>query len=144
MYWYVIMPVIAWFVAGSVKFAVNYCRFGGQAVGLIGNGGFPSTHTTIVCSTVTLIALREGLNSPTTGLGVAFLMVTVFDALGLRRAVGRQAERINTLNGRLGSEENNLRERQGHTPVEVLGGAVLGGALAGAAFLLNSGVGGTP
>ena len=137
MYWYILMPALAWLVAGSTKFIVNYCRFGSQAVGLIGNGGFPSTHTTVAVATVGLIVLREGVNSPVAALGVAFILITVIDALGIRRAVGRQASRINQLAARADEAGKPLRERQGHSLPEVLGGAVLGALLAGLVYVFG-------
>ena len=130
VYKYALVPVIAWFAAGSLKFMINYIRFQKQAVTLIGNGGFPSTHTTVMSSTVFLIGLSEGASSPLFGLGVAVLMITIIDALGIRRAVGKQAKAINRYMALQNTEESVLRERQGHSPFEVLGGLVLGFLLA--------------
>ena len=130
VYKYALMPILAWFAAGSLKFMINYIRFQKQAVSLIGNGGFPSTHTTIVSSTVFLIGLSEGFSAPIFGLGVAVLMITIIDALGIRRAVGKQAKAINEY---MLAEDNSkamLRERQGHSLAEVSGGLVLGLLLA--------------
>jgi acid phosphatase family membrane protein YuiD len=133
-YKYLLTPILAWLVAGTVKFIVNYIRFRKEAVNLIGNGGFPSTHTTIISSTVFFIGLSEGINAPIFGLGMAVLMITIFDAMGLRRAVGKQASVINQY---VSANKTTalLRERQGHTPVEVLGGLMVGFLLA---FLLHS------
>lgn len=126
VYKYAVVPMIAWFAAGTLKFIVNYIRFNRQAVKLIGNGGFPSTHTTVMSSTVFLIGLSEGVASPILGLGVAVLMITIIDAMGIRRAVGRQASAINRYLISENSEQPILRERQGHKPFEVLGGLMLG------------------
>lgn len=126
VYKYAVVPMIAWFAAGTLKFIVNYIRFNRQAVKLIGNGGFPSTHTTVMSSTVFLIGLSEGVASPIFGLGVAVLMITIIDAMGIRRAVGRQASAINRYLISENSEQPVLRERQGHKPFEVLGGLMLG------------------
>lgn len=130
VYKYALVPVIAWFAAGSLKFMINYIRFQKQAVTLIGNGGFPSTHTTVMSSTVFLIGLSEGASSPIFGLGLAVLMIIIIDALGIRRAVGKQAKAINRYMALQNTEESVLRERQGHSPLEVLGGLVLGLLLA--------------
>jgi acid phosphatase family membrane protein YuiD len=128
-YRYAITPVIAWFLAGTVKFIVNYIRFRSEAAKLIGNGGFPSNHTTVISSIVFLIALSEGVTTPIFGLGVAVFMITIIDAMGIRRAVGKHAEVINQY---ITPETSAtlLRERQGHTPFEVLGGLALGFLLA--------------
>lgn len=126
VYKYALMPILAWFVAGTLKFVINYIRFQRQAVNLIGNGGFPSTHTTVMSSTVFLIGLSEGVAAPVFGLGVAMLMITIIDALGIRRAVGKQASAINRYIFSGNTTKPLLRESQGHNPVEVLGGLVLG------------------
>ena len=130
VYKYALTPIIAWFAAGTLKFIINYIRFRRQALGLIGNGGFPSTHTTVVSSIVFLIGLAEGMSAPIFGLGVAVLMITIIDALGIRRAVGKQASAINRHMLTGNRLEPVLRERQGHNPVEVLGGLMLGFTLA--------------
>lgn len=125
-YKYALAPMIAWFMAGSLKFMINYIRFRKEAVTLIGNGGFPSTHTTVMSTTVFLIGFGEGWGSPIVGLGIAALMITIIDALGIRRAVGKHASAINRYIFPGNTAIPLLRERQGHTPVEVLGGLALG------------------
>ncbi|GMA97554.1 divergent PAP2 family protein [Pelosinus sp. IPA-1] len=132
-YKYAVMPVFAWLVAGSVKFVVNYIRFRKEAVNLIGNGGFPSTHTTVISSTVFFIGFTEGIATPMFSLGLAVLMITMFDAMGIRRAVGKHASMINQYV--TADSSKTLRERQGHTPIEILGGLSTGFLVA---FLLHS------
>jgi hypothetical protein len=124
MYYY-FSPIIAWFVAGGLKFLINYIRFG-EAKKRIGNGGFPSNHTTIVTTVTMLIGFHEGFDSPIFGLGVAVIMIVVIDATGLRRHVGYHAASLNIL---LNSPSKH-RESMGHTKIEVLGGLVLGALLA--------------
>jgi hypothetical protein len=121
-YIYVLLPPIAWVVAGSSKFAVNYLRYGAKAFGRIGNGGFPSTHTTVVSSAVMLVGFKQGFASPVFCIGEALLLIIIIDALGLRRAVGRHAAVLN----RIAGTDQPLRESQGHSMVEVLGGLLLG------------------
>ena len=48
---FAVAPFIGWLVSGCLKFAINYIRFGKDAKSRIGNGGFPSTHTTIMTTT---------------------------------------------------------------------------------------------
>jgi uncharacterized protein len=117
---YAVAPFIGWFVAGVLKFIINQIRFG-NGKGLIGNGGFPSNHTTIMTTATTVIGLQEGFNTPFFGLGIAITFIVIIDALGLRRHVGRHAAYLNEL-----STGEKLRERMGHTPFEVLGGLVVG------------------
>ena len=118
---YIIMPFAAWVIAGCTKFAINYLRFGRQAKSLIGYGGFPSTHTTIMSAVVFLAGFTEGFTTPLFSLGLGALLVLVIDAHGLRRKVGEQARVLNSL-----QDEVTLRERMGHSWGEILGGFVLG------------------
>ncbi|SFS84511.1 divergent PAP2 family protein [Paenibacillus sp. 453mf] len=120
---YFFVPFIAWFIAGCLKYLINRVRFGQKANTYIGNGGFPSNHTTVVTTITWLIGLREGFNSPVFGLGVALVMIVIFDATGLRKYVGEHAKNINILS--IG-DSGKLRERIGHTKAEVVGGIVLG------------------
>lgn len=122
---YAILPMIAWFCSGVTKFMINYIRFGAEARERVGNGGFPSTHTAVVSSAVMLIGFKEGFNTPLFSLGIAFLMITIIDATGIRRALGDHAKHINVL----AKQERKLRETQGHNKIEVLGGFILGTVL---------------
>jgi len=120
---YFFAPIIGWVAAGSLKYFINYLKSGKEAKQLVGNGGFPSNHTTTITSVVSLIGCREGFDSPIFGLGIAVLMIIIFDATGLRRYVGHHATVLNTLTS---VEKSKLRERIGHSKVEVLGGLGLG------------------
>lgn len=118
---YGLAPFIAWFIAGVLKFAINQIRFG-SAKERIGNGGFPSNHTTIVTTTAMLIGFREGFGSALFGLGAAVTFIVIIDATGLRRHVGRHAQRINSF----AEDGPRMRESMGHNWIEVLGGLALG------------------
>jgi len=118
---YALAPFIAWLAAGVLKYIVNHIRYG-NARERIGNGGFPSNHTTIITAVVMLIGFREGFADPMFGLGTAVAFIVIIDATGLRRHVGLHAARINALH----SEGTRLRESMGHNGYEVLGGLVLG------------------
>jgi uncharacterized protein len=119
---YVVTPFAAWLFAGSCKFLVNSILAKQAAFGLIGYGGFPSNHTAIVTSVAWLIAFKEGVASPALGVALALAFIVVLDATSLRIKVGQHAQRLN----RLATEEKPLRERIGHTPVEVFGGIIAG------------------
>ena len=121
---YILMPFVAWVTAGATKFLINYLRFGKEAKNLIGYGGFPSTHTTILSSVIFLAGFREGFQTPIFSVGLGALLVLVIDAHGLRRKVGEQAAALNRLQG-----ETKLRERMGHSWMEIGGGLGLGGVV---------------
>lgn len=131
--YYFFVPFVAWFVAGSLKYLINRVRFGKAAYGHIGNGGFPSNHTTVVTTITWLIGLNEGFDSPIFGLGIALIMIVIFDATGLRRYVGNHARTINELTQ---SSSDKHRESVGHTRLEILGGLMLGIILGYIIYLL--------
>ena len=129
---YALTPFLAWLVAGVLKFAINSIRAGQPAFGLIGCGGLPSNHSAIVSSTAALIAFREGPAHPAFGVAVTLAFIVMLDAGSLRREVGRQAAAINALTA--GAKDlQPLRERMGHTHLEIAAGIVVGIAVAGAA-----------
>jgi hypothetical protein len=128
-YAYAITPFAAWLTAGSLKFIVNSVRAGKPAFGLIGYGGLPSNHSAIVSSMAALIAFREGVSSAAFGVALTLAFIVILDASSLRKQVGRQARAINALT-ETSSGAPRLRERIGHTPVEIAVGVVVGIAVA--------------
>ena len=90
----------------------------------------PSSHSAIVMGLAASVGKYSGLSSAAFAIALIFSFVVMYDAAGLRRAAGRQAEILNRLVEDLfhmrGVQEQKLRELLGHTPVEVLVGAVLG------------------
>lgn len=123
---YLITPFAAWLVAGCSKFAINSLRARRLAFDLIGYGGMPSNHSAIVGSMATLIALREGIDTPAFGVSLTLAYIVLLDANSLRRQVGLQAERLNLLS--MGSPP--LRERVGHSRLEIAAGLLVGGTVA--------------
>lgn len=120
---YLVTPVLTWLVVGPIKFLITSARQRRLAFDLVGNGGFPSNHSAVVTSMATLIALREGIGHPAFGVAVTLAFVVMIDAQNLRQHVGRQAAAINRL---AGAGATPLRERMGHTLVEIGGGIVTG------------------
>ena len=134
---YLVTPVLTWLVVGPIKFLITSVRQRRLAFDLVGNGGFPSNHSAVVTSMATLIALREGINDPAFGVAVTLAFVIMIDANSLRQHVGRQAAAINRLTNAgpgMGSNIKPLRERMGHTLVEIGGGIGTGIAVA---FAIN-------
>jgi len=119
---YLVAPFITWLLVGPIKFLINSARSGRWAFDLVGNGGFPSNHSSVVTCMATLIALREGMQSPAFGVAVTLAFVVMIDANSLRQHVGKHAEALN----RLAPDAPRLRERMGHTLVEIGGGIVTG------------------
>jgi len=99
----------------------------------IGTGGMPSSHAAGACALATSIGLREGFDSVLFALATVFAVVTMFDAQGVRRSAGQQAAILNKIiddiywKGKL--EADQLMELIGHTPLQVIIGAILGCSL---------------
>ena len=132
---YALTPFLAWCVAGGLKFTINSVKAGRWAFGQIGYGGLPSNHSAIVTSMATLIGLREGIAHPAFGVAVTLAFIVMLDASSLRRQVGRHAEAINRLNQ--GTERPSLRERMGHSRLEIAAGVLVGMAVAAAVWWLG-------
>jgi acid phosphatase family membrane protein YuiD len=125
---YLVTPLITWITVGPIKFLINSAKARKWAFNLVGNGGFPSNHSAVVSSMATLIALREGIGHPAFGVAVTLCFIVIIDANSLRQHVGKQAAAIN----RLAKDDSNhhwLRERMGHTLVEIGGGLCTGIAI---------------
>jgi acid phosphatase family membrane protein YuiD len=90
----------------------------------------PSSHAAIVMGMTTAVGKYAHVSSAAFAIALIFSFVVMYDAAGLRRAAGRQAAILNRLVEDLvhmrGMQEQKLRELLGHTPVEVVVGAVLG------------------
>ena len=97
-------------------------------------GGMPSSHSALVVSITTAIALTEGPNSSIFILSLCFALVVVRDAMGVRRAAGQQARALNLLgkelSSRLDIQFRGVKEVHGHSPTEVIVGGILGFFLA--------------
>ena len=97
---------------------------------LIGTGGMPSTHAAGVTALSVAVGDRVGYNSPLFAAVVAFTVITLFDAQGVRRWSGRQAQVLNKIMEDMyfkrRIQEQRLKELSGHTPFEVLVGMGVG------------------
>lgn len=120
---YLLTPFIAWLIAGCSKFAINCLRERRLAFDLIGYGGLPSNHSAITGSMVVLIALKEGIDTPAFGVAVTLAYIVILDASSLRRQVGMHASAINALTPHC---PRKLRERMGHSPLEIAAGLIVG------------------
>jgi len=133
-----ITALAAWGLAQTIKLPLDYLihRRWNWAL-LVSAGGMPSSHASLVTATSLAIGLFAGFDSPLFGLSIAFAMVVLYDATGIRRQAGIHAQKINLLVNELFSgqpiSEDQLKEVLGHTPLEVGGGVILG---LGLAFLI--------
>lgn len=136
--------VISWFVAQTLKAILHWIKTKKfSAERLTGAGGMPSCHSATVCSLTIAISRTDGVQSSLFALSIVLAFVVMYDAMGVRRAAGLHAKELNRLkkvldeydgeiDGKLGEfdidndDRKQLKEFLGHTPLEVLGGALLG------------------
>jgi acid phosphatase family membrane protein YuiD len=122
---YLLTPFSAWLVTGLLKFIVNSLKAKKLAFGLIGYGGFPSNHSSIVSSMAALIAFKEGIGHPAFGVALTLAFIVILDAHSLRGQIGKHAVVINQMI-KPSSGDPSLRERIGHTASEIMAGVLVG------------------
>lgn len=100
---------------------------------IVSAGGMPSSHSALVTSLAVAIGIQEGVGSPLFALAMVFAAVVMYDAAGVRQAVGIQARILNYILDDLYQQrpisEKRLRELIGHTPIQVIAGALVGAGL---------------
>ncbi len=96
------------------------------------SGGMPSSHAAFVVALSTALALQDGVRSHAFFISLVFSTIVLYDSMGLRRAVGEQAELLNKMSQRYFEKDmpGSLKIIRGHTPVEVIAGFCLGVSLA--------------
>ena len=125
--------VLSWFVAQVLKTAIDaYFNKGINWERMTGSGGMPSSHSSTVVSLAVAIGVSYGVDSTLFALALIFAIVVMYDATGVRRETGKQAVILNRLLldnpfSWTGEEfDKKLKEYVGHTPLQVLMGAILG------------------
>jgi uncharacterized protein len=123
--------MIGWIVAQALKIPTEYLRSRRWMWAMFfAAGGMPSSHSALLVAGTLAVGLYHGFDNPLFGIAVAITMIVTHDASGVRRQSGMHAERINVLFGELLKghtlSEKDLKEVIGHTPLEVVGGIILG------------------
>lgn len=134
--------VSGWLVAQILK-TIIHMWFNRKFVAerLVGSGGMPSSHSATVCALATAAGLEYGGGSFQFAMAAIFAIVVMYDAMGVRRETGIQAKVLNemmelfTNMGKEMSVEDKLKEFVGHTPLQVLMGALLGILIAALMYL---------
>lgn len=136
---FLIVPFIVWCCIQLFKFITDFViNRKPNFRRLFGAGGMPSSHSAVVATLTTLVGKEYGLGSAIFAVSFVFSLIVMYDAAGVRRAAGKQATLLNKLvenypNSNVIVTEK-LVEVLGHTPFQVLVGAVIGilvGALYG-------------
>ena len=128
---YIYIPFLLWF--GIKTFKVIYDlvtthKFNFKRI--MGAGGMPSSHSAVVVGLATLIGKYQGVGSPIFAVSLVLAFVVMYDAAGVRRAAGKQAKLLNKLIETPGlttvQVSEKLVEVLGHTPLQVIVGALIG------------------
>lgn len=128
-----ISAILGWFVAQVLKTLIHMIiskKF--VAERMVGSGGMPSSHSATVCALATAAGMRYGGGSFEFAISVMLAIIVMYDAMGVRRETGKQGRILNemleaftNMGNRISAEER-LKEFVGHTPLQVLMGALLG------------------
>ncbi len=128
---YIYIPFLVWFFIQTFKVIwdlkttkkFNFKR-------ILGAGGMPSSHSAVVTSLAVLIGKNNGFDSSIFALALVFAMVVMYDAAGVRRAAGKQAHLLNRIIETPGLTDVQVQEKLvevlGHTPLQVIVGAIIG------------------
>jgi acid phosphatase family membrane protein YuiD len=141
--------LLSWFMAQVLKFLFTLFLTGKVRLErLVGAGGLPSSHSAMVCALTVAVARVSGFSSSVFALSFIFACVVMFDAMGVRLQAGKHAQALNRLMELLDNDEaeneeefddekfenkpcelrknKELKELIGHTPLQVLSGALVG------------------
>ena len=128
-----ISSMIGWTIAQLLKTIIDFAlNKSFSAERLVGSGGMPSSHSATVCALTTSSGLCYGVGSFEFAVSFVFASVVMYDAIGVRQETGKQAKLLNMLIQHDFFKMNNLqfqetlKEFVGHTPIQVLAGAILG------------------
>ncbi len=134
--------ILGWTLAQVSKWIIHlilYRSFSRDR--LWGSGGMPSSHSALTTALAVAVARFDGIASPAFAIAVIFAFVTMYDAMGVRREVGRHAELLNKYLNELEQkkadtdgdgkpdetpEEIELKELIGHEPLQVIVGVLIG------------------
>ena len=129
------ITVVVWVTGQGIKIVTNMLR--GKRFNfrwILSTGGMPSSHAAGVTALSVCCGLEYGFQSGMFALAAIFAMVTMFDAQGVRRSTGEQAEVLNKVIDDMywhkKVDVGRIREFVGHSPIQVLVGFILGMGMA--------------
>lgn len=127
-----LVALIACLIAQILKLGVELIKHGKVSIRfLVSTGGMPSAHSTLVSALATGVGQAKGWGSAEFAIACLFAVIVMYDAAGVRQAVGKQAKILNQIIDEMFQEgkevdEERLKELLGHTPFQVLVGLALG------------------
>ena len=119
--------LLAWFLAQLAKVILEAVLLRKLDLRLfVSSGGMPSSHSALVVSATVAIGKHCGFSGPAFALAVVLSAVVMYDACNVRRSAGDTARLVNQILAHVENFADDLREVMGHTPLQVLMGALLG------------------
>lgn len=125
---YIVAAGLAWLVAQGTKYVIHAVKHRDpkNLKQLYLSGNMPSAHSATVAALVIVVGLKDGVGGPLFALALLFALIVMYDAVMVRRSSGEQGEVLTSLLEEQKSKLAAPRVARGHTPLEVLVGAVLG------------------
>ncbi|PIE97671.1 MAG: phosphatidic acid phosphatase [Treponema sp.] len=129
----------SWFVSQLLKAIIAIIKAPRKKIGIFfkvfGNtGGMPSSHSAVVVCLAATIGIKHGWSSDYFVLALFLATIVIRDAVGVRRSSGLQAQTLNNLGNKVSKsldiEFKSVKEINGHKPVEVFVGGLIGLVLA--------------
>lgn len=124
--------VLSWIAAQGSKVVI--CRLVDKKWDFrrfLGLGGMPSSHSSVTCTLAVSAGIMRGFGSLEFVMALVMAIVVMTDASGVRREAGQHARVLNKILQEMmendkGITFDTLKELLGHSPFEVLVGALLG------------------
>ncbi|MBR1528288.1 MAG: divergent PAP2 family protein [Oscillospiraceae bacterium] len=125
--------ILGWGAAQVIKFILFI--FQNKSVKmerLYGSGGMPSSHSSMVCATLISTGRVSGWDSPVFAVMFVVAAIIMYDAANVRLEAGKHARQLNEImqklfsQGETADKETQFKELLGHTPLQVVCGAILG------------------
>lgn len=134
---YLLSAAIAWLVAQGLKYLTLSIKSHSfmDLRQLYLSGNMPSAHSATSVALLVVIAGKDGIDSAIFGLAALFTAVVMYDAVMVRRSSGEQGKAILALLAQQKSTITKPRVAKGHTPIEVVAGAVVGAIVGFVVFL---------
>lgn len=132
MYIYILCPIIAFVLAQGAKVVLRSFKHKISWRDLFAYSDMPSGHTAVVSALVVILGLKTGLSSPLFASAFVFATIVIVDAIGLRNYLGQHGKTLNVLVKDLKEDDfldrtySHQLEHIGHTPLQVLVGALVG------------------
>ncbi|XP_057805825.1 uncharacterized protein LOC131020812 [Salvia miltiorrhiza] len=126
-----VSALCAWAAAQSMKVFLNFCverRWDFRI--MFSCGGMPSSHSALCTALTASVAICHGVADSLFPVCLGFSLIVMYDAIGVRRHAGMQAEVLNVIVADMFQghpiSQRKLKELLGHTPSQVFAGALLG------------------